>query len=155
MTKSKIIFAMAVLFGNLCAYGTGSAAMSDLISMLMTDNKVTEDQATAGAGAVFGSAKEKMSPEDFSKVSDALPGIDSLISAVPNFSKKGNSVTGDVSSLLGGATGSAGRLAGLADTFSNLGMDSKMVGKFVDTILQFANSEAGAEVANLLKSALL
>ena len=58
-------------------------------------------------------------------------------------------------SLLGGAAGSAGSLAGLADTFSNLGMDSNMVGKFVDTILQFTNSEAGAEIANLLKSALL
>ncbi|MGD8887373.1 MAG: DUF2780 domain-containing protein [Desulfobacterales bacterium] len=155
MKRSKIILAIAVLVGNICAYGTSTAAMSDLISMLMTDNNVTEDQATAGAGAVFGSAKEKMSPMDFAKVSDALPGIDSLISAVPNFSKKGNSVTGGVSSLLGGAAGSAGSLAGLADTFSNLGMDSNMVGKFVDTILQFTNSEAGAEIANLLKSALL
>lgn len=154
MNKSFISLLIIVIVGVCGSYKPASADMSQLISSLMGDHNVTQDQATGGAGAVFGAAKKNMSAGDFLKVSDALPGVDSLLSAAPDAAGGGNSLTGSVSKMLGGSSGSAETMAGLADAFSKLGMDSGMAPKFVDTILEFANSEAGSQVANLLKTAL-
>ena len=139
-----------------------SADMSQLISTLMNNLDVNKAQATGGAGAVFASAKDKMNPADFLKVSDALPGIDDLIAAAPKSSGASGSATTGISSMVGGLPGSKsttaqslGGLSNLTDAFSQLGLNSDMVGKYVDTILQYANSEGGKEVMNLLKNALL
>jgi len=141
---------------------SASADMSQLISMLMSNLNVSSDQATGGAGAVFGAAKNNMSPQDFSKVSDGLPGINDLIAAASKMGGSGGSGKSGISSMLGGLAGSKGSaakslggLSSLADTFSQLGLGSDMVGKYVDTILQFAESEGGQDVMNLLKNALL
>ena len=157
-TVVKLIL-IAGLIGSISMPGSASADMSQLISMLMSNLNVSSDQATGGAGAVFGAAKNNMSPQDFSKVSDALPGLNDLIAAA---SKIGGSGKSGISSMLGGLSGSTGSaakslggLSSLADTFSQLGLDSDMVGKYVDMILQFSESEGGQEVMNLLKNALL
>src|SRR5262245_18778693 len=44
---------------------------------------------TAGAtGAIFGLAKARLSPGDFTKVSNAVPGMDGLLAAAPTVSGK-------------------------------------------------------------------
>ena len=142
--------------------GNASADMSQLISMLMNNLNVSKEQATGGAGAVFGAAKDNMNPQDFLKVSDALPGVDDLIAAATKMAGKGSSGKTGVSSMLGGLTGSKGSAAkslggisNLTDTFAQFGLDPDMVGKYVDKILKFSESEGGQEVMNLLKNALM
>jgi hypothetical protein len=76
-----------------------------------------------------------------------VPGIDSLISAAPQT----GGLTGKASSLLGGSTSS---MAGLADSFSKLGLAPDMVNQFVPVILDFVQSEGGQQAMTLLKSAL-
>ena len=160
-TIVKLIL-IAGLVWHISMPGNASADMSQLISMLMNNFNVSNDQATGGAGAVFGAAKDKMNPQEFSKVSKALPGIDDLIGAASKMAGSGSSGKSGVSSMLGGLAGSKGSaasslggLSSLAGTFSKLGLDPDMVGKYVDTILQFSESEGGQEVMNLLKNALL
>ena len=159
------LFKLILLAGIVWHIGmppSASADMSQLISMLMGNLNVSQEQATGGAGAVFGAAKEKMSPQDFSTVSDALPGIGDLITAAPGITGSGGSGKSGVSSMLGGLAGSKssaanslGGLSSLTDTFSQLGLGPDMVGKYVDQILQFADSQGGKEVMNLLKNALM
>ena len=142
-----------------------SADTSSLISSLMNTLNVSEDQARwkpaadswsiLEAGAVFSAAKNNMTPQDFSTVSKALPGIDSLIAAAPAIGSSGGSSLGGVSSMLGKVAGSTDTMAGLVQAFSQLGLGSDMVGKYTDIILQFADSQAGQSVVNLLKNALL
>ena len=55
---------------------------------------------------------------------------------------------------VGNSQGSLSSLAGLASTFSDLGLSSDMIGKFTSVILEYAQSEGGSEIANLLKAAL-
>ena len=130
---------------------TVSADTSKLIGSLVDTLGVSEEQAAGGAGAVFKEAKNNMSPVDYSQLLDAVPGIDSLISAAP----QAGGLAGKASSLLGGSAGSVGGMAALADSFSKLGLSPDMVNQFVPVILDFVQSEGGQQAMTLLKSALI
>jgi hypothetical protein len=143
---------VVILAGLLIFASEAAADTSALISSLMNSLNVTEDQAAGGAGAIFSAAKDNMAPQDFSTVLKALPGIDRLMAAAPAV---GGSSTGGLTSMLGSMAGSTDTMAGLVQAFSKLGLDSNMVGKFMNTVFEYANSEGGKNVMNLLKDALL
>ncbi len=145
---NKIIVIMAM--GIFSITGPVSADTSKLIGSLVDTLGVSEEQATGGAGAVFREAKDNMSSGDYSQLLNAVPGIDSLISAAPQV----GGLTGKASSLLGGSAGSAAGMAGLADSFSKLGLAPDMVNQFMPVILDFVQSEGGQQAMTLLKSAL-
>ena len=145
----KIIVFMAM--GIFCITGSVSADTSKLIGSLVDKLGVTEDQATGGSGAVFKEAKNNMDPGDYSQLLNAVPGIDSLISAAP----QAGGLAGKASSLLGGSGGSATGMANLADSFSKLGLAPDMVNQFVPVILDFVQSEGGQQAMTLLKNSLI
>jgi hypothetical protein len=142
----KIIVLMAM--GIFSITGPVSADTSKLIGSLVDTLGVSEEQATGGSGAVFKEAKGNMSPGDYSQLLNAVPGIDSLISAAP----QAGGLAGQASSLLGG---SAGSMTGLADSFSKLGLAPDMVNQFVPVILDYVQSEGGQQAMTLLKNALM
>ncbi len=119
----------------------------ELVDQLTRELGVSEAQAQGGAGLLFKQAKDKLSGEDFAKVSSAVPGIDSLIGAVP---AGGGGMLGGVSKMFGGGSG----LAGLAGGFSKLGLDSGMIGKFLPIILSFVQSKGGGGVKTILEKVL-
>ena len=125
-----------------------SADTSKLIGSLVDKLGVSEEQATGGAGAVFKEGKNNMSSGDYSQLLNAVPGIDSLISAAPQAGGLG----GKASSLLGG---SAGSMTGLADSFSKLGLSPDMVNQFMPVIMDYVQSEGGQQAMTLLKNALI
>ncbi len=105
----------------------------DLLNNLTQSLGVNEEQAKGGAGLIFNMAKEKLGAEDFSKVSDTVPGMDEMLKAAPESSEIGGAVGGLASTLGGGA----GKLGELYDGFSKLGLDPSMVGRFTPTILSY------------------
>jgi hypothetical protein len=159
---------MKSLLTALCAVAVGlvmtvcpspvHADSSGLISLLTSRLGVTNAQAEGGSGALLGHAKQKLSADDFSKVTDAMPETESLIEAAPKAEKAGGLAEklGGASSLLGGGekTSSLAGMAGLANSFSSLGLSSDMVGKFVPIILEYAKSKGGDSVSSILKGAL-
>ena len=145
----KIIVILAM--GIFSITGSVSADTSKLIGSLVDTLGVSEEQATGGSGAVFKEAKNNMSSGDYSQLLNAVPGIDSLISAAP----QAGGLAGQASSLLGGSGGSATGMANLADSFSKLGLAPDMVNQFVPVILDFVQSEGGQQAMTLLKSALI
>jgi hypothetical protein len=120
----------------------------ELIDQITKELGVSETQAQGGAGMLFKQAKEKLSTEDFSKVSAAVPGIDGFIGAAPTVS--GGGVLGGLGKMLGGG----GSITGLAGGFSKLGLDSSMIGKFVPVILSFVQSKGGDGVKAILAKSL-
>jgi hypothetical protein len=52
------------------------------------------------------------------------------------------------------AAGTLGGLSSLAGAFSQLGLGSDMIGKFVAIMLQFVESQGGATTKNLLAGVL-
>ena len=127
--------------------------MNELIALLVKQLGVQEGQAQGGAGLLFKLAQNKLGG-DFSKVTQALPGVEGLIKSAPE--------AGGVSKLVGGLLGKVGggKAAGLADLaslaggFSQLKLDQGMITKFVPVILNFVQSKGAGEVVGLLTKVL-
>jgi len=129
--------------------GVVLAEEADLVGTLVKQLGVTDKQAAGGAGALFNMAKNTLSKEDFGKVAEAVPSMDSLLDAAPSLAKIPGA--GKIASVVEGAGGKAVGLASLADQFSKLKLDKAMVGKYVPVVLSYVESKGGATVANLLK----
>ena len=58
------------------------AADLDLVGLLTKNLGVSSEQAEGGAGAIFNAASKNMSVADFTKVTDSLPEVTSLMNKV-------------------------------------------------------------------------
>jgi hypothetical protein len=128
-------------------------ASPELTKQLTDQLSITPAQASGGAGALFGLAKSRLNPADFSKVAAAVPGIDSLIKSAPSAAKKSGGIPG-LSQIEGSLPGSVGGLASVAGAFQKLGLSPEMATKFVPILTKFVESKGGASVASLLAGAL-
>ena len=162
-----MIAALAFAFGSA---DVGKAQTGDLVGMLTSQLGVSQQQASGGAGSLLSFAKDQMSAGDFDVVSSALPGVDSLIGAAPGTGSSalssgssllggslggtGSSALSSGSSLLGGSSGGLGEMAGVASTFSDLGMSPDMVNQFVPVILDYAQTSGSEQAMQLLQGAL-
>ena len=135
---------------------TSSAQDSSLVNLLVQKLGITETQAQGGAGALFNTAKDKLSPQEFGQVADTVPEMDTLLQSAPKKSEGLSGMLETGSSLLGG--GSKQNLEGgmgLAGSFSQLGLSPETMNQFVPVILDYVESKGGETVKNLLASALL
>jgi hypothetical protein len=155
MRKGAILIGLLAMVGCVLIGGAAPVCAADLgLVGLLTDKLgVTNEQAEGGAGAIFSAASKKMSADDFTKVTNALPEVTSLMSSASS-SDSGSGSLGGLTSMVGKASGAVSSLAGLSDTFSKLGLSSDMVGKFIPIVLDYAKSKGGSTISNLLKSAL-
>jgi hypothetical protein len=133
--------------------GDNSSSTGTLIGMLTSKLGISNEQAIGGAAALFGSAKKNLSADDFSSVTESLPDIKSLLGKTAKdgsglASKLGlSSAENDQADAKEGSDNVAGQ-------FSQLGLSSDMVGKFVPIVLDYAKSSGGDNIMNLLKGAL-
>ena len=117
------------------------AADPELVDAIAKEIGSTPQQAAGAAGSLFGVAKSRLKPEEFSQVSNAVPGMDGLLKAAP--------AVGAVPSV-----GAAGGLASAAAAFSKLGLKPEMVSKVVPILTAFVTKSGGADVGRLLASVL-
>ncbi|MBU0675531.1 MAG: DUF2780 domain-containing protein [Proteobacteria bacterium] len=155
MRKNLIVFGLLALVGwvFLCGASLVYAVESDLTGQLTKELGVTDQQAEGGAGAIFKAASKNMSADDFSKVTEAMPWVKSLMNAAPK-ADSGSSPLGNVSSMLGKKGSSLSSQSDLVDTFSKLGLKSEMISKYLPIVLEYAQSKGGREIAQMLKDAL-
>ena len=122
---------------------------SELVGQLTKGLSITHSQARGGAGTLFALAKSRLSAEEFSKVSSAVPGMNGLLKAAPPLA--GHS---ELSSLESSLPGGMGRMAEVAEAFHKLGLSPEMAGKFVPVMTKFVESKGGLSTASLLEKAL-
>jgi Protein of unknown function VcgC/VcgE (DUF2780) len=126
-------------------------ASPDLVGSLSKELSASPEQAAGAAGALFGLAKTRLKPEEFSQVSKAVPGMDSLLKAAPAMAAVGTSgAAGQLSKMGGSASG----LASAAQAFSKLGLSPDMVAKAIPVLTQFVSKSGGANVGKLLAGVL-
>jgi len=137
----------------------------ELIQQLVSSLGVNEDQAKGGAGLLFNLAKDKLGAGEFQQLADKIPGVNDLLGAAPAPSA-GASAGGGMMGGLGGVAsslgagglgdklGGLGNLANLASGFSQLGLSSDMVGKFVPVVLSFVQSQGGDSMKGLLEKVM-
>lgn len=120
----------------------------DLIQMLVSQLGVNEQQAKGGAGLLFKIAQDKLSSQDFSKMSSTLPEVSECMRSAP-------AESGGLMGMLGKAVGGkAGDLASLAAGFSKLGLDPAMIQQFLPVVLSFVQQKGGAEIVGMLQKVL-
>jgi hypothetical protein len=125
----------------------------ELIELLTKNLGVGEDQAKGGAGLLFNLAKKKLGENDFSSLSQHVPGINELIGTAPKSTGLGAAL-GGLASSIGGDASKIGNITSLASGFSELGLDSGMVGKFIPIILSFVQEKGGSGVKDVLEKVL-
>jgi hypothetical protein len=123
----------------------------ELVGQLTKELPITQEQAVGGSGAIFGLAKSRMKPEEFGKVSSAVPGMDGLLAAAPQSPLGAASPLGSIGSALPGGVGG---LAPLAGSFKSLGLSPDMAAKFIPVLTNFVGAKGGAGTASLLTGAL-
>ena len=141
---------IAALATNARAQGAGAAAAKaspELVGALSKEIGASPEQAAGAAGALFGVAKSRLKPAEFSQVSNAVPGMDSLLGAAPAAAV---GTSGALSQLGGSASG----LAGAAAAFSKLGLKPEMVAKAIPILTSFVSKSGGAGVGSLLAGVL-
>ena len=137
----------------------------ELIQQLVSSLGVNEDQAKGGAGLLFNLAKDKLGAGDFQQLADKVPGVIDLLGSTPAPSASASAGGGMMGALggmasslgaggLGDKLGGLGDLAGLASGFSQLGLSSDMVGKFVPVVLSFVQSQGGDSMKGLLEKVM-
>jgi hypothetical protein len=149
------MFALGSLTAHSAAAQAGAAgfgaeaakASPALIGELSKEIGASPEQAAGAAGTLFGLAKSKLSPADFSQVSKAVPGMDLLLKAAPT---AGGGATAGLAQL----GGVASSLSGAASAFTKLGLSPDLVAKAVPVLTQFVTKSGGANVGNLLAGAL-
>lgn len=129
-----------------------NSANPELIGALTKEMGATVPQASGAAGALLGLAKTKLTPGDFTKVSGAIPGIDTLLAAAPAVAGT-SGAAGALAKATGGAS-ALGGLAAVAPAFDKLGLKPEMAMKAVPILTSYVTKTGGKDVAALLASAL-
>jgi hypothetical protein len=119
------------------------------VSELSKEIGATPEQAAGAAGALFGLAKSRLQPNEFSQVASAVPGMTSLLAAAPAAAGKPGTA-----GALAQIAKSAGGLAAATSAFSQLGLKPELVGKAIPVLTSFVTKSGGAGVGNLLAGAL-
>jgi hypothetical protein len=130
------------------AAAMAAKASPDLVTALSKELGATPEQSAGAAGALFGLAKSRLQPAEFSQVAAAVPGMDALLKAAPA-APGAVGTSGALSSL-----GAAGGLAQAASAFKSLGLSPDLVSKAVPVLTSFVSKSGGANVASLLGGAL-
>jgi Protein of unknown function VcgC/VcgE (DUF2780) len=157
MTVRRLVSIGTLLVG-FCATAVPSFAQAapaelanpELANALAGELGTTPQKAEGAAGAIFGLAKTRLSPEQFAQVSGAVPGMNSLLKAAPVADAK----AGGLSALAGAGGSALGGLAALAGPFSQLGLKPEMALKAVPVVTKYVSKMGGANVGSLLAGVL-
>jgi hypothetical protein len=156
MLSRGLIIALALAGSSALVQGAQSPASPELVASLAKGLGSTPQQAEGAAGALFGLAKTKLSPGDWSKVAASVPGMDGLLKAAPaaatgTAGTKG--LPGLPAAALPGAAGLGG-LSGVAAAFTKLGLKPEMVATAVPILTSFVSKVGGPAVGQLLAGVL-
>jgi hypothetical protein len=146
-----LMMGASVVPGSALAQGPAPGTTSELVGQLAKELGSTTKQAEGAAGSLFRLAKSRMTPENFSKVATAVPGMDRLLAAAPALETKGAGVE-----ALGKKVGAEGlgSLAEVTQSFRKLGLKPDMVGKAVPVVTDYVSKKGGGELAKLVGDSL-
>ena len=126
----------------------------ELTNVLVQQLGVTPQQAMGGAGALLQIAKTRMNPEAFAKLSQQVPDVSQLLSAVPAL--KPQSGLGGLAGKLAGLSGdsSIGTALTALSIFQQLGMKPETMQRFIPVVIEYVKGNTGTAIAEGLGVAL-
>lgn len=139
---------------------TNTSAMPSaegLVGMLTSALDVNSEQATGGMGAILNYVKNNISSEQFSQLAKSLPGVDNLVSQMPDLSKLSSGSSDSISGLLDKASEYSESLKSINDVkkqFEALGLKPEMISDFVSGAQSYLDTEQGQKAKKLLTDGL-
>ena len=180
---AKAVFALAKDNLSVEDMGKLAAAVPEVSSLLGTGTAAAAAGTAAATGTAAGTAPAAAAPATSSSTSTATAALAAAVSAAtapapapapqpaaaapaaaapsaapaaaaaPSTTESALGAVAGLAGAAGGDLGSVGKLAGLTQSFSNLGMDSSMVQKFVPVVMQYVGGQGGG-AADILKKGL-
>jgi hypothetical protein len=126
--------------------------MDDLIRKLSKDLGVSRTQARGGLIALLRAGQQNLDRADFEEFIADIPGADKLLKDAPPPSAL-SSLAGGLGSLLGGRN-SPGRWAGLAASFTELGIALDTAKKFGPIVIEHMREHGGENLVDKVRAAL-
>jgi hypothetical protein len=126
--------------------------MNELIKRLTKELGVSKAQAQGGLVALLRAGQQNMARADFEQFVADVPGADQLLKKAPPPSTL-SSLAGGIGSLFGGRN-SPGRWAGLAASFTELGVDLATAKKFGPIVIDYVAHHGGEDLVEKMKAAL-
>ncbi len=136
-----------LLIGVLMASLTTQAQTSDLVGMLTKEMGISEKQAEGGAGSIFNMAKETMSKNDFSTLSEVVPDMSGLLSAVPGMGKK--------KSMLGSATSALTGMPAVVNAFGKLGLKESHIQLMTPLLVNYVEDKGGKALSSMFMKSVM
>ncbi|MEP1382599.1 MAG: DUF2780 domain-containing protein [Paraglaciecola sp.] len=136
---------------------SSSLSVTDMVSSVSDSLGITESQATGSLGSIFDYAKDNVSTGQFSTITDSLPSLDTLLSAVPAITGDSSESSSGLGGMLSKATEYSDTLSGIATLqkqFESLGLDADMVSKVIQSAYAYLDTEQGQQVKSLLQEGL-
>jgi len=126
--------------------------MDNLVKKLSKDLGVSRTQARGGLIALLRAGQQNLDRVDFEEFIADVPGADKLLRGAPPPSTF-SSLAGGLGSLLGGRS-SPGRWAGLAASFTELGIDLETAKKFGPIVIEHMRKHGGENLVDKVRAAL-
>ena len=126
--------------------------MDDLVKRLSKELGVNKKQAQGGLVALLRAGQQNMARVDFEQFVADIPGADKLLKNAPPPSTL-SSLAGGLGSLFGGRS-SPGRWAGLAASFTELGIDLDTAKKFGPIVIDYVRHHGGENLVDKMRAAL-
>jgi len=125
--------------------------MDDLVKRLTKELGVTKKQAQGGLVALLRAGQQNLSRADFEQFVADVPGADKLLAKAPPPSTL-STIAGGLGGLFG--RNSPGRWAGLAASFTELGVDLDTARKFGPIVIDYVAHHGGANLVQKMRTAL-
>lgn len=128
-----------------------------LIDSLTSSLNVNNEQASGGMGAIFNYVKNNVSADQFTQLAGALPGVDGLISQMPDISQLGSGSSEGLGGLLDKASEYSDSIKAVNDVknqFEALGLKPEMINSFVTSAQNYLNTEQGQQAKQIITDGL-
>jgi hypothetical protein len=129
--------------------------VEDMISSVSESVGIDKSQAEGSLASVFNYAKENISAEQFSGLSESLPGLDSLMGEVPDISEMTSE--GGLGGLIDKAANyneSLKAVNELKKQFEALGLSPEMITEVVSSAKAYLDTDEGKKIKDQLMQGL-
>lgn len=128
-----------------------------LVGMLTSGLGVNTGQASGGMGALLNYAKNNISTEQFGQLAESLPGVEGLVSQMPDISQLSSGSGDSLGGLMDKASEYSESLQAIntvTKQFEALGLKPEMITSFINSAQSYLNTEQGQTAKKLLTSSL-
>jgi hypothetical protein len=129
--------------------------VSDMISSVSGKLGVSDSQASGGLASLFNYAKGNLSTEQFSGLTDSLPGVGDLLNSVPDVSNIASE--GGLGGLMDKAANYSDSLKAVNDVkkqFEALGLKPEMIMQYVNAAKAYLDTDEGKKIKDTLMQGL-